>query len=330
MRCNMYSGKSHFGGDLRDISGKISTLRTARAQAVLRASAATIQMLRDGQIPKGDPLPVAKVAAVQAAKNTSAIIPYCHPLPVDYVGVEFDVQDTQIISRVEVKAIYKTGVEMEALAAASVAALTLYDMMKMLDEEMVIEGITLIEKRGGKSDFRDQSPSQQRGSRAALRAAVLVMSDTVAAGKKQDTSGKLICDRLQAEGIEVVDYKIVSDDEGAISKAITTYADELKLDLVVTTGGTGLSPRDRTPETVTRLIDRTVPGIAEAARAYGQQRTPYSMLSRSQAGLRGNTLIITMPGSRTGAAESLDALFPAVLHAFNMMRAGGHHEPYKT
>lgn len=313
---------------MKDVSGKISTLRTARAQAVLRASAATIQMLRDGKIPKGDPLPVAKVAAIQAAKNTSAIIPYCHPLPVDYVGVEFDVQDTKIISSVEVKAIYKTGVEMEALAAASVAALTLYDMMKMLDEEMVIEGITLIEKRGGKSDFCDQNKGKD--GKATLRAAVLVMSDSVAAGKKQDTSGKLISERLTREGIEVVDYKIVPDDEDAIAKAIRSYADELKLDLVVTTGGTGLSPRDRTPETVTGLIDREVPGIAEAARAYGQHRTPYAMLSRSQSGLRGNTLIITMPGSRNGAAESLDALFPAVLHAFNMMKAGGHYEPCQT
>ncbi len=306
---------------MRDISGKISTLRTARAQAVLKASAHTIKMLRDGQIPKGDPLPVAKVAAVQAAKNTSSIIPYCHPLPVDYVGVEFDVQETAIVTRVEVKAIYKTGVEMEALAAASVAALTLYDMMKMLDEDMAIEGVRLVEKRGGKSDFRDAA-----GAGAQLKAAVLVMSDSIAAGKKQDSSGKLICERLKLEGIDVVDYKIVPDEETTIESTLTDYADQQKLDLVVTTGGTGLSPRDRTPEAVARLFDRHVPGIAEAARAYGQERTPYAMLSRSQAGLRGKTLIITMPGSKNGAAESLDALFPAVLHAFNMMKAGGHHD----
>lgn len=283
-------------------------------------------MLRDGQIPKGDPLPVAKVAAVQAAKNTSAIIPYCHPLPVDFVGVEFDVQETAIVTRVEVKAIYKTGVEMEALAAASVAALTLYDMMKMLDEDMAIEGVRLVEKRGGKSDFRDARPGGSGIAGTQLKAAVLVMSDSIAAGKKQDSSGKLICERLKAEGIDVVDYKIVPDEEQAIESTLTDYADKQKLDLVVTTGGTGLSPRDRTPEAVTKLLDCQVPGIAEAARAYGQERTPYAMLSRSQAGLRGKTLIITMPGSKNGAAESLNALFPAVLHAFNMMKAGGHHD----
>lgn len=303
---------------MKDISGKISTLRTARAEATLKASPQTIELLKGGKIPKGDPLPVAKVAAVQAAKNTSAIIPYCHPLPVDYVGCEFEIQESAIIVRVEVKAIYKTGVEMEALTAASAAALTLYDMMKMLDDEMVIDGIVLLEKRGGKSDFKDKL------GKTPLKAAVMVMSDTVAAGKKQDASGKLICERLREEGIEVVNYQVVPDDEPTIEKAIAEYADEQKLDLVVTTGGTGLSPRDRTPEAIGRLLDRTVPGIAEAARAYGQNRTPYAMLSRSQAGLRGKTLIITLPGSKTGTAESLDALFPGVLHAFHMMRAGGH------
>jgi molybdenum cofactor biosynthesis protein MoaC len=305
---------------MKDISGKISTLRTARAEARLKASPQTIELLQDGKIPKGDPLPVAKVAAVQAAKNTSAIIPYCHPLPVDYVGVDFEVNDSEIVVRVEVKAIYKTGVEMEALTAAAAAALTLYDMMKMLDDEMVIDGIVLLEKRGGKSDFKD------RLGKTPLKAAVVVMSDSVAAGKKQDASGKLICERLRQEGIEVVNYQIVPDEEQAIERLICAYADGQKLDLVVTTGGTGLSPRDCTPEAIARLLDRTVPGIAEAARAYGQNRTPYAMLSRSQAGLRGRTLIITLPGSKTGTAESLDALFPGVLHAFHMMRAGEHNE----
>lgn len=303
---------------MRDVSAKINTLRTARAEAVLRASASTIKMLRAGEIPKGDPLPVAKVAAIQAAKGTSNIIPYCHPLPVDFVGVEFDVRETEIVTTVEVKAIYKTGVEMEALTAASVAALTLYDMMKMLDEDMAIEGIRLVEKRGGKSDFRNS------GKVSELRAAVLVMSDTVSKGTKKDTSGRLIEARLKSEGLQVVDYKVVPDEEETITSAIRDYADVQKLDLVVTTGGTGLSPRDRTPEAIAGLIECPVPGISEAARAYGQQRTPYAMLSRSQAGLRGSTLIVTLPGSSNGARESLDALFPHVLHAFHMMKAGTH------
>src|SRR5579884_543652 len=110
---------------MRDVSAKPVTRRTATAQATLRAQPDTIRTIREGRLPKGDPLPVAKVAAIQAAKNTSQIIPYCHPLPVEFVAVEFELAADRITTTVQVKAIYKTGVEMEALTAASAAALTL-------------------------------------------------------------------------------------------------------------------------------------------------------------------------------------------------------------
>ena len=131
---------------MRDISQKITTLRTAVAKATLRVSPATLLLIRENKIPKGNPLEVAKVAAIQAAKNTSQIIPYCHPLPIDFVGIEFEMGESLIAATVQVKAIYKTGVEMEALTGASVAVLTLYDMMKMLDDEMEILGVKLVSK----------------------------------------------------------------------------------------------------------------------------------------------------------------------------------------
>ena len=302
---------------MRDVSNKNTTLRTARAEAILRVSVSTIEAIRQGKIPKGDPLPVAKVAAIQAAKNTSQIIPYCHPLPVDFVGVEFKLSDDTITVYAQVKAIYKTGVEMEALTAASVAALTLYDMLKMIDEDLQIEGIRLLEKTGGKSDFKKRVA-------VPLQAAVLVMSDTISQGKKEDLSGKKIKDRLESEGVKVIDYAVIPDERSEIENRLKQYADVKKLDLVVTTGGTGLSPRDCTPDAMVAIVDREIPGIAEYARAYGQARTPYSMLSRAKAAVRGNTLIINLPGSPGGVADGLDALFPAVLHVFNMMRGHGH------
>ncbi|MGA9407831.1 MAG: bifunctional molybdenum cofactor biosynthesis protein MoaC/MoaB [Bacteroidota bacterium] len=302
---------------MRDISGKITTLRTAVAQATLRVSSSTIKLIRENKIPKGNPLEVAKVAAIQAAKNTSQIIPYCHPLPVDFVGVEFTLGKTDIVATVEVKAIYKTGVEMEALTGASVAALTLYDMMKMLDDEMEIVGVTLLSKKGGKSDFA-------KAEKMKLRAAVLVMSDSVSARNKKDTSGKIITERLKELSIEVADYAVIPDDSKKIEAKLLHYTDSLKLDLVITTGGTGLGPRDNTPEAVKKIIEREIPGVSETTRAYGQARTPLAMLSRSVAGVRGKTMIVSLPGSKNAVTESLDALLPALLHVFNMLKGERH------
>lgn len=302
---------------MRDVSAKAITLRIATAQATLKLSPETINRIRQHEIPKGNPLEVAKVAAIQSAKNTSVIIPYCHQVPLDYVGVEFELLEDTILVTTTAKAIHKTGVEMEALTAASVAALTLYDMMKMLDEAMEIQNIVLLNKEGGKSDFKESFAS-------ALRAAVVVISDSVAAGKKHDRSGKLIVERLEHEGLDVADYRVISDEPEEIRKAICFYSDELGLDLIITTGGTGISPRDVTPEALEGIFDRELPGISEAMRAYGQDRTPYSMLSRAQAGTRNKTLILNLPGSTGGVKDSLDAIFPAVLHAFKMIWGGGH------
>lgn len=302
---------------MRDISNKTSTLRTAVAKATLKVSPQTIQSIREGKIPKGDPLPVAKVAAIQAAKNTSQIIPYCHPLPVDFVDCRFDLHADSIEITTEVKAIYKTGVEMEALTAASVAALTIYDMAKQVDEKMEIVGVMLVKKKGGKSDF---SPKLDR----PLKAAVLVLSDSVSSGTKEDTSGKAIAERLKGKGVEVVEYKILPDDVETIQETLIRFADEMKLDLVFTTGGTGLGPRDTTPEAMAKVIEREIPGIVEASRVHGQERLPMAMLSRARAGLRGGTIIINLPGSKRGVEESLDAIFPGLFHAFFMVWGGGH------
>lgn len=302
---------------MRDISNKSDTLRTAVARATLKVSAQTLDLMRENKMPKGDPLPVAKVAAIQAAKNTSQIIPYCHPIPVSFVDCRFTLGDGRIEIETEVKALYKTGVEMEALAAASVAALTIYDMAKAVDEEMEIIGVRLVSKRGGKSDFRSTFEKP-------LRAAVLVMSDSISSGKNKDISGQLIIERLVKEGFEVIDHKVVADVVEEIEAALTEYADSKRLDLVLTTGGTGFGPRDVTPEAMQAVIQREIPGIPESLRSFGQERNPFSMLSRGRAGIRGKTIIINLPGSKKGVADSLDALFPALLHAFKMIAGEGH------
>lgn len=305
---------------MRDVSQKVSTLRTAVAKAILRVSPETIDQIRKGTLPKGDPLAVARVAAIQAAKNTSQIIPYCHPLPIDYVRVDFMMDEDAIEIETTVKAIYKTGVEMEALTAASVAALTIYDMTKMVDDLMQIESVTLLSKTGGKSDYAESAENKNR----KLKAAVLTLSDTISRGKGEDISGKLLVEGLEEQGFEIIEHSVLPDDETEIVPAVRRICDDLKADLLLTTGGTGVSPRDNTPEALKRLIERELPGIAEAIRAYGQERNSFSMLSRGIAGIRQNTIIVSLPGSQGAVKDGMKVLFPAIKHAFKMLEGQGH------
>lgn len=303
---------------MRDISSKNSTLRKARAVAVLKASRNAIAMLKSNRLPKRDPLPVAKVAAVQAAKQASLLIPYCHPLPIDFVECQFTIRPSTVVIETVVKSVYKTGVEMEALCAASAAALTLYDMMKAVDSDMEISGVRLLEKIGGKSD-------SSRPPREKLRkAAVLVLSDSIAKGKNADASGKILRQRLRDGGFKVVDRKVIADDASTIERSLKTFADSLELDLVVTTGGTGLGPRDVTPEATSRVLHRGAPGIGEALRSAGFRKTPFSMLSRGVSGIRGKTLIINLPGSVAGVNEAMDVLLPVLHHAIDTLGGSDH------
>ncbi len=325
-----------------DISSKIETLRTAIAESRVSAKKETIDRAVRGETPKGEVLSIARAAACLAAKRTADLIPYCHPLAIDAVTVVFEPSDSQILVRAEVKTVGKTGVEMEALTAASIAALTIYDMLKGIDRDVVIGETRLLEKHGGKSDFAETFLTP-------LSAAVLVTSDSAYAwvlknqaqravegeaptalpvegatrAPKEDKSGKIIVEELKRFPIEIRHYEIVPDEKEKIRQKLLGWVEE-GVRLIVTTGGTGLGPRDVTVEATREIIERDVPGIAEAMRSYGQRRTPYAMLSRGVVGMRGKTLIITLPGSSNGVREGIAAIFPNVLHAFNMMGGGGH------
>ena len=303
-----------------NITHKNSSLRKAIAQAVVKVSdRATITAIEQKQVPKGDVFEMSKTAGLFAAKRTSDMIPDCHPLPIEFTQIRFEVEELSIFIKVEVHTIYKTGVEVEAMHAASVVALTIYDMLKPIDKGISIENIKLLEKRGGKTDYKKVIEENR------IDAAVLVCSDSISKGEKEDSAGKAIISKLKSYEVEVSDYRIIPDEKEVIQELVRQKCAE-GVKLIILTGGTGLSPRDVTPEAVRPLLERPIPGIEEAIRAYGQSRTPYSMLSRSVSGLIGETLVLALPGSTKGAEESMDAIFPAVMHIFRVLAAFRHEK----
>jgi cyclic pyranopterin phosphate synthase len=307
-----------------DVGAKPVTARRAVATAVVRVRPEVLATLLDAGGPKGDAFVTARLAGIGAAKRTAELIPLCHPLPLDRVDVELtpDREGGTVTVRAEASVIARTGVEMEAMVAASVAALTLYDMAKALQRDIVIEEVRLVEKSGGSSG--DWPATDAPRPAAEHEAVVVTCSNRSATGEREDASGPALVERLRGEGYDVApDPIVVRDDEGEIATQLATLADAGHR-LVLTTGGTGLTPTDVTPAATRRVIDREVPGLAELMRSAGMASTPMAALSRAVVGSRGSTLIANLPGSPRAATESLAALLPVLRHALDQLAGGDH------
>ena len=300
-----------------DVSSKFNTLRYALAEGFLYGSQKTLKRVFAKTVPKGDVTQVARAAGINAAKRCADWITFCHPIPLDWVEVKLEKDKSRIKVTAEVRSVWKTGVEMEAIAAVSAALLNAYDMLKPLDDSLSIGDIRVVRKKGGKSDFSDTFKKK-------IRTAVLVLSDSTLAGKRKDKSGKVIQEFLENQPVKIDFYEVLPDNKEVIAERLCQLVDKEKVKLIFTTGGTGLGPRDVTPEATLSVIDRSVPGIVEAVRSHGRERTPFAMLSRGEAGVRKKSLIVNLPGSSRGARESLQALFPGLLHIFPMIQGKGH------
>jgi cyclic pyranopterin phosphate synthase len=314
-----------------DVGGKDVSERTARARARLRMSAASAHAVQVGDGPKGEVLGVARLAGIQAAKQTANLIPLAHPLALDFVDVSATVNvEAGIVELLsEVHTVGRTGVEMEAMTACAVAALTVYDMVKGLERGVQIEQVVLLEKTGGRSDYRLEAQAPGPGARdddqgasprvSAMRAAIITVSTSKAAGHGQDESGVRLRELAERIGAQVVGTEVIPDERAAIEQRLGHWADTERCSLVLTTGGTGVAPSDVTPEATAAMIEREVPGITEAMRAASRPHTPHWMLSRGVAGVRGTTLIVNFPGNPASIDQVGAALARALAHAVELV-----------
>ena len=297
-----------------DITRKIPSLRIASAKAKIIMNSKTIEKISDGSSPKGDVFSSAKIAGIQAAKKTSEIIPMCHQLNLSHIDIQFEIENDGITIQSNVKTKQATGVEMEALTAVSVSALTIYDMCKAVDKNIIIKDISLVSKKGGKS-------SHSLSLRPA--AGIITMSDGVYAGKREDISGDTLQSGLEDFGCNVKERLILPDGSDKLKTILLNWIKE-GIELIITTGGTGLGPRDLTVPIVEDILESRLPGLEQAIHAYGRVNIKTATLSRLCIGKVENSIVVCLPGSPSAVSDGLDVLLPTVFHSFHMMKGEGH------
>lgn len=321
---------------MADVRRKRVTARRAVAVGELQAGAEAYPLIVERRLPKGDALVMAEIAGLQGAKNAAQLMPLCHPLPLEFIETHCVPVPERHAIRVycEVATFARTGVEMEALAGASAALLTLYDLTKPVEPALSFGGVRLLFKEGGKKglwlhpDGMSEAERERYRPRAPARlddahCAVITLSDRASAGDYADTAGPLLVERLRALGARVDDAELRPDEPGPLAARLRELA-AAGTQLVLCTGGTGLGPRDRTPEALAAVAERRVDGLGELFRSESAQHTPMAWLSRADAVLVGSTLVIALPGSAKAVAQGMDILAPILAHALAMAAGEGH------
>jgi len=283
-----------------------TTLHTAIAQAHLGPGAAPLA---------ADPVALARAvdAATLAIKQLPFWLASASPAPPTDLDLTTTVNGEGLLLTATLRAVTASPLGTAALAAVTAAAISLIDQA---DVAVAVEHAEITATTGDLTQFRQQVK--------AGRAVVIVLSDTVASGAKPDTAGKSVVSRLEGAGF-ACEYEVLPDEPDQLEARLRHWIADGPA-LVITVGGTGIGPRDLTVETVRPLLTAEIPGVMEAARAYGQARTPYAALSRGIAGLAGSTLVITFPGSRRGAEETLDALLTSLVHLVEVARIAHPHQ----
>lgn len=309
-----------------DVGNKPITHRIAVASGEIVVGVEAFALIRDRKLPKGDVLMLAEVAGIQGAKKAHEMIPLCHPMGLDMVRVFTELLPSEHAVRVFcIASVHaKTGIEMEVLAGVNAALLTVWDLSKMIEANLLMRDIKLLAKKGGKSGqwlnpsgvpdwvMELVNPPLEKVL-SGRKAAVLTLSDRAARGEYEDASGALLKTLLEEAGCSICDYRVTPDDKEGIAAAVQEIVRSHAPHLLITTGGTGVSPRDVTPEALLPLFDKEIPGVGELLRSDGAGYTPLSWSSRAVGGIIGSTVVVTLPGNPSAVKEGLSALLPKLI-----------------
>lgn len=291
-----------------DITHKRNSLRTAIAQATVKVSQqATIRAIEEHLVPKGNVFEMAKTAGLFAVKRTSDMIPDCHPLPVEYTKVSYEIEDLSIHIQMEVRTIYRTGVEVEAMHGVSVVALTMYDMLKPIDKGIEIQNIKLIGKKGGKSDFKNIIPPD-------FPITYLQCTDAGAEETNGSRQKQVITDLLSSHHLHLQHYASIPNEQSVIRESIQQHQHN---GLILLTSKTKSAKA-----VLEELLDQPIASIGEMLRQYKAERNPGAFPDLFLGGWINDTLVVSLPGKSNDLQDALIALFPYVLALWKKEKKG--------
>jgi molybdenum cofactor biosynthesis protein MoaC len=327
-----------------DIANKAATHRVAIAEGSIYVGDSAFDLIAQRKLPKGDVLILAEMAGIQGAKMTPQLIPLCHPLNLDQVQISTALDQKKSIIKVycRVSAHAKTGVEMEALAGVNAALLCIYDLTKMVEPALTIKDIRLLVKQGGKhglwlhpngvpDEIKHLMPVVAKNPEYnGVKVTIVKTSDRASQGQYRDTDELIsgVEKKLTDLGMQVIATKILPNEPEQIQQYLTAHIEEHAPHLVFTLGGTGLSARDTTPDSIAQICDRQIPGLSELLRSEGSKYTEHAWLSRSIVGMKNNSLIITLPGKPKAAIEGITILQLVLSHAIKSIIGKAHHAEY--